>query len=138
MPFTEAVLMETQRMQPIAPVIGPRRVLDDTTLGGYTIPKNTTVLINIYSITIDRELFSDPELFKPERHLNQKGAYRMDENVIPFGKGQLIMIYGEILEKKLNIQLCINYILQNLSVEIAMSISRYYHNALYFIITCFI
>ncbi|CAL1687955.1 unnamed protein product [Lasius platythorax] len=88
MPFTEAVLMETQRMWLVTPVIGPRRVLDDTTLGGYTIPKNVTVLMNIHHNNMSRELFPEPEQFKPERHLNENGTYRMDENVILFGKGK--------------------------------------------------
>lgn len=88
MPFTEAVLMESQRVHPVAPIIGPRRVLDDTTLGGYTIPKNSIIVINTYSINIDRQLYADPESFKPERHLDKNGAYRMDKNVIPFGKGK--------------------------------------------------
>lgn len=97
MPFTEAVLVETQRMWLVTPVIGPRRVLDDTTLGGYTIPKNVTVLMNIHHNNMSRELFPEPEQFKPERHLNENGTYRMDENIILFGKGQQIMIYGEII-----------------------------------------
>ncbi|XP_029161083.1 probable cytochrome P450 305a1 [Nylanderia fulva] len=88
MPFTEAVLMETQRRYLVAPVIGPRRVLDDTTLEGYTIPKNSTVLINIHSISMDEELFPDPESFKPERHLDENGACRKVENFTPFGKGK--------------------------------------------------
>lgn len=89
MPFTEAVLVESQRMWLVTPVIGPRRVLDDTTLGGYTIPKNTTVLMNIFYNNMNPELFPDPTLFKPERHLNKDGTFRMDENIILFGKGKL-------------------------------------------------
>lgn len=88
MPFTEAVLVESQRMWLVTPVIGPRRVLDDTTLGGYTIPKNTTVLMNIFYNNMNPELFPDPTLFKPERHLNKDGTFRMDENIILFGKGK--------------------------------------------------
>lgn len=88
MPFTEAVLCESQRIWLVTPVIGPRRVLDDTTLGGYTIPKNTTVLLNIFYNNMNPELFPDPTLFKPERHLDKQGAYKMDQNVILFGKGK--------------------------------------------------
>jgi len=88
MPFTEAILTECQRLWLVTPVIGPRRVLSDTTLGGYTIPKNTTVLINIYSNNINPEYFPDPTSFKPERHINKNGAYEPQENIILFGKGQ--------------------------------------------------
>ncbi|KAL6436702.1 hypothetical protein ACFW04_004856 [Cataglyphis niger] len=98
MPFTEAVLCESQRIWQVTPIIGPRRVLNDTTLGGYTIPKNTTVLINLFCNNMNPELFPDPTLFKPERHLNKQGAYQMDQNVILFGKGKR-RCPGEILAK---------------------------------------
>lgn len=35
----EAVLLESQRLQHVVPTAGPRRVLKDTTLDGYNIPK---------------------------------------------------------------------------------------------------
>ncbi|XP_025265334.1 probable cytochrome P450 305a1 [Camponotus floridanus] len=88
MPFTKAVLVEAQRMWLVTPVIGPRRVLHDTILGGYTIPKNTTVLMNVFHNNMNPELFPDPTSFKPERHLKEDGTYRMDENIILFGKGK--------------------------------------------------
>lgn len=86
MPFTEAVLTECQRMWVVTPIIGPRRVLADTTLGGYTIRKDTIVLINIFANNMDPKLYPDPTLFKPERFI--KGdAYQLDDNVLTFGKG---------------------------------------------------
>ncbi|XP_070161816.1 probable cytochrome P450 305a1 [Polyergus mexicanus] len=88
MPFTEAVLAESQRIWLVTPIIGPRRVLDDTTLGGYAIPKNVTVLMNVFDNNMNPELFPNPTLFKPERHLDKQGAYRIDQNVILFGKGK--------------------------------------------------
>lgn len=39
MPYTDAALMESQRLSHVVPIIGPRRVLADTTLGGYDIAK---------------------------------------------------------------------------------------------------
>jgi len=35
----EAVLLETKRLNHVAPIIGPRRVLRNTNLNGYSIPK---------------------------------------------------------------------------------------------------
>ncbi|XP_029663810.1 probable cytochrome P450 305a1 [Formica exsecta] len=88
MPFTEAVFTESQRMWLVTPIIGPRRVLDNTTLGNYAIPKNVTVLMNVFYNNMNPELFPNPTLFKPERHLDKQGAYRMDQNIILFGKGK--------------------------------------------------
>lgn len=87
MPFTEAVLTECQRMWVVTPIIGPRRVLADTTLGGYTIRKNTTVLMNIFANNMDPKLYPDPTSFKPERFFKDS-AYQSDDHVVTFGKGE--------------------------------------------------
>lgn len=87
MPFTEAILTECQRMWVVTPIIGPRRVLADTTLGGYTIRKNTTVLMNIFANNMDPNLYPDPTSFKPERFIKE-GVYQSDDKLITFGKGK--------------------------------------------------
>lgn len=71
----------------IAPIIGPRRVLVDTTLGGYTIPKNAIVLINILGIHLNPEFYPDPTAFKPERFIKDN-VYQSDSNLLTFGKGK--------------------------------------------------
>jgi len=37
--YVEAVLLETKRLNHVTPVIGPRRVLKNTNLNGYSLPK---------------------------------------------------------------------------------------------------
>lgn len=88
MPFTEAIITESQRLFHVTPVIGPRRVLKDTILGNCKVPKNTTVLMNIYSNNMDPDFFPDPNSFRPERHINKNGVYQQHENIILFGKGK--------------------------------------------------
>lgn len=46
MPYVEAVLMEVKRFCHVTPVSGPRRVLRDTKLDNYTIPKVITPSTN--------------------------------------------------------------------------------------------
>ncbi|XP_067207678.1 probable cytochrome P450 305a1 [Linepithema humile] len=87
MPFTEAILTECQRIWLVTPVIGPRRVLCDTTLDGYTIPKNSTILLNIFCNNMNPEFFPNPILFQPERFVKD-GVYQPDKNIIIFGKGK--------------------------------------------------
>ncbi|KAL2713485.1 putative cytochrome P450 305a1 isoform X1 [Vespula squamosa] len=86
LPYVEAVMTEVQRMYVVTPIIGPRRVFQDTTLEGYSIPKNTTVLINLYSVNMDADLYPNPHEFKPERFL-KSDAHQPDKNLVLFGKG---------------------------------------------------
>ncbi|KAF2901223.1 hypothetical protein ILUMI_04967 [Ignelater luminosus] len=87
-PYVEAVLSEIERYCNVAPLIGPRRVSEDTMLEGYLIPKNSTVLVNAYSIYVDKEIWKDPEVFRPERFLDSKGKFVYNKVLMPFGLGR--------------------------------------------------
>ena len=49
LPYTDAVLMEVQRMNTIAPLTAPHRATKDTKLLGYNIPK-VIVDLKIYMV----------------------------------------------------------------------------------------
>ncbi|XP_075161819.1 cytochrome P450 305a1 [Haematobia irritans] len=87
-PYTEAFLMEVQRFYHIAPITGPRRALWNTKLGGYDIPKNTTILVCASSVLKDQEHWLDPDNFRPERFINADGKPFKDDYFIPFGMGR--------------------------------------------------
>ncbi|KAG5896790.1 hypothetical protein JTB14_008366 [Gonioctena quinquepunctata] len=97
-PYVEAVLCEVQRYRHVAPIIGPRRVLRNTTLDGYYIPKGSTVLISVYSVHNDRDYWKDPEVFRPERFLNEEGKLIYHERYLPLGLGKRRCL-GEILAR---------------------------------------
>ncbi|GJQ79486.1 hypothetical protein Trydic_g16339 [Trypoxylus dichotomus] len=97
-PYTEAVLMEVERYFHVAPIIGPRCVVKDTKLEQYIIPKNTTILMSLYSVHMDKEFWMDPEVFRPERFLNEAGELVVPERFIPFGLGRRRCL-GEALAK---------------------------------------
>lgn len=84
-----AVLHEIQRYFNIVPLTGPRRTVRDTELDNYTIPKNTVVLISLYSVHMDPEIWSDPEVFRPERFIGQDGKLneKLIDRLMPFGLG---------------------------------------------------
>ena len=88
MPFVQAMLLEVQRFFHIVPVSGPRRVLKTCELSGYTIPKNTTVLISLRSVHMDTEFWKDPEIFRPERFLDENMQLKSNERLLPFGAGR--------------------------------------------------
>lgn len=97
LPYTEAVLTETLRRWCLLPIIGPRRVLRDTVLGNYRISKGTAVLINLYSVHMNEDLFPDPYEFNPDRFI-KNGAYVSCENVLAFGRGKR-RCPGEVLAR---------------------------------------
>lgn len=88
LPYVEAVIMEVMRMYFVVPIAGPRRALQDTKLQGYSIPKDTVVLVDIHSVHHDEQHWKDPEVFRPERFLNERGKLQPDEHLMPFGLGK--------------------------------------------------
>uniref|UniRef100_A0A6E8VMM6 Cytochrome P450 n=1 Tax=Anopheles coluzzii TaxID=1518534 RepID=A0A6E8VMM6_ANOCL len=88
MPYVEAFLLEVQRYFSIAPVNGPRRAVVDCTLGGYRVPKDTTVLMGLRNVHMDPEHWGDPEVFRPERFLDEQRQIVNTERLLPFGQGK--------------------------------------------------
>ncbi|XP_055609284.1 probable cytochrome P450 305a1 [Uranotaenia lowii] len=85
LPYTEAFLLEVQRYFHIVPVSGPRRALSDTTLGGFNIPKNTTILMGLRTVHMDPKHWGDPENFRPERFIDENRQIFNTDRLIPFG-----------------------------------------------------
>ncbi len=87
MPYTEATIMEVQRIASITPLALPHRALADTTLYGYTIPKNAFVMSNLWGIHHDPEIWKDPETFSPERFLDGNKLKNQPQMYLPFSAG---------------------------------------------------
>ncbi|XP_066996047.2 methyl farnesoate epoxidase [Anabrus simplex] len=90
LPYTEAVIMEIQRSNSIAPLTAPHRVTRDTELRGYFIPKHTLVLISVWSLLQDKCHWEDVNSFRPERFLDDSGKVIKDDWFIPFGLGKRV------------------------------------------------
>ncbi|KAK7114389.1 hypothetical protein V1264_000453 [Littorina saxatilis] len=90
LPYTEAVILEVMRHSCIFPLALPHSTTRDTTLNGFFIPKDTLVLINLWSVNRDGEVFADPERFYPDRFLDDSGSINreMAEKFLPFGAGR--------------------------------------------------
>jgi len=86
--YTNAVVAETLRLKPTAPLTPPHKATEDTTILDYTIPKDTIVQVNIYAIHIDSKLHQEPMRFKPERFLDEEGHYQNIEGYLPFSLGR--------------------------------------------------
>jgi len=68
-------------------------------LDGFVIPKNTQVIPSLYSVSMDEELWEDPEEFNPTRFLNEDGAVVKPDFWMPFGAGRR-MCLGDTLAKQ--------------------------------------
>jgi cytochrome P450 family 2 subfamily J len=68
------MLLEIFRFSSLIPLGLPHSTMEDTTLQGYFIPKNTTILANLYAHHRNPKLFPEPESFKPERFLTADGS----------------------------------------------------------------
>jgi cytochrome P450 len=98
MPYTEATILEISRMTLLVPENVIRSTLEDVHLGGYLIPKGTSVYTNLWTVHHDEKMFPDPFTFRPERFLNERGQFVKHEAVIPFSMGKRFCL-GEPLAR---------------------------------------
>ena len=52
------------------------------------IPKGTLVNAMLFHVMSDPQYWKDPDLFNPERFINNQGKFQRDERVVPYGIGK--------------------------------------------------
>ncbi|XP_040823111.1 cytochrome P450 2U1 isoform X1 [Ochotona curzoniae] len=98
MPYTEATIMEVQRLTAVVPFSIPHMTSEKTVLRGYNIPKGTVVIPNLWSVHRDPAIWEKPDDFYPDRFLDDQGQLIKKETFIPFGIGKRVCM-GEQLAK---------------------------------------
>ncbi|KAM4708623.1 cytochrome P450 2U1 [Discoglossus pictus] len=98
MPFTEATIMEVQRMTVVVPLSVPHMASETTVFQGYTIPKGSVVVPNLWSVHRDPKVWEKPNNFNPSRFIDEHGQILKKEAFIPFGIGRRVCM-GEQLAK---------------------------------------
>jgi cytochrome P450 len=89
LPYLDAVLRETLRLYPPAYSIG-REALEDTEIGGCTIPRGAQVWLFQWSVHRDPRFYQQPEQFRPERWLSPEISALPRFAYFPFGGGPRI------------------------------------------------
>ncbi|CAI5639976.1 unnamed protein product [Oreochromis niloticus] len=98
LPYTDAVIHETQRVGNIVPLGLPKMASKDSTLGGYFIPKGTAVTTILSSVLFDKNEWETPDVFNPEHFLDSEGKFQKRDAFLPFLAGKRVCI-GEPLAR---------------------------------------
>lgn len=102
--YLDAVVKETFRLHPALPLLVPWCPSQSCIVAGYTIPKGTKVLLNVWAIHRDPKFWDSPLEFKPERFLSETSKwdyYGNNFQYFPFGSGRRICAGIPLAEKML-------------------------------------
>jgi len=101
MPLMSATLHEIHRSAAIVYFGVPHSNSVDIDVGGYTIPKGSTIMANIMQVMQNKDVFDNPDLFNPDRFLDGEGRFRSSPHVIPFLVGKRFCLGSSLAEKEL-------------------------------------
>lgn len=85
MPYTEAVILETLRCSTLLPQGIIHQLSENLNFHGYRLPKGLLLIPNIYGCHYSTEAWQDPQLFRPERFIDNP---ELKEILIPFQPGK--------------------------------------------------
>ncbi|XP_001638681.2 steroid 17-alpha-hydroxylase/17,20 lyase isoform X2 [Nematostella vectensis] len=100
--YLEAVITEVHRYCTVTHLSLPHKATCDSHLHGYSIPKDTVIMFNVWQMHHDERYWDQPYRFDPTRFLDAKGKL-VDvagiKSFLPFSAGRRVCS-GESLAKK--------------------------------------
>ncbi|KAH9476426.1 Cytochrome P450 monooxygenase [Psilocybe cubensis] len=95
LPYIQAILKEIQRLRPAGPTGIPHAATKNLQYGEYIIPKGVPIMINVWGILNDPDLYERPDEFWPERYMIAPDGTKPDiekeysiRASLPFGSGK--------------------------------------------------
>jgi cytochrome P450 len=92
LPSLQAIVKETLRLHPAAPLSITRECHEPCVVSEYDFPAKTQLILNIFAIHRDPSVYPNPDEFKPSRFLEHPEVNHLsghdDFELIPFGVGR--------------------------------------------------
>lgn len=110
LPYLNAVIHETQRLSSLVLTSIRRVVRVPFELKGYTIPQGSIILSSLDSVLHDKNIWGDPDNFRPERFLDSTGNLLNPDELIPFSIGKRVCL-GQSLAR-MELFLCLSALFQ--------------------------
>lgn len=89
--YLRAIVKETLRLYPAAPLSVQHEAMEDCTLSGFHIPLGTRLIVNLWKMHRDPKVWSDPLDFQPDRFLQNHvnvDIWGQNFELLPFGSGR--------------------------------------------------
>ena len=88
LPYLRSVVNETLRLYPTVPLLLPHLASKDCSVGGFDIPRGTTVMVNVWALHRDPKVWEEATKFKPERFEGMEVEEIDGFKFAPFGVGR--------------------------------------------------
>ncbi|MEQ8799225.1 MAG: cytochrome P450 [Salinisphaeraceae bacterium] len=86
-PYLDAVMQETMRLRPVAPIQG-MTANEDVELGGRHFPARTNFMMAMRALSLNEEIYPEAQTFRPERWLEGRDTHFTQKPPHPFGGGK--------------------------------------------------
>lgn len=127
--YLDMCLSETLRIYPVSPRTD-RTVTEEIEILGWTIPKNVNLIIPIYSIHHDPDIWPNPEKFDPERFSKENSANHLPYSYLPFGSGPRMCMgtrFTQLEIKMAIVEILRNYrLIPSTRTEVPVKLTEYY------------
>ncbi|KAJ7581367.1 cytochrome P450 [Mycena floridula] len=87
LPYVQALIAEVHRWNPIFPLGIPHALTQDDVYNGFTLPKGSILIPNIWHMLHDPTYYPDPMVFNPDRYNNMDSEMQKVTDII-FGFGR--------------------------------------------------